>query len=41
MFYLNGTAPTIADGVTHALNLLADGTVHAWLQQHEEADYSA
>lgn len=41
MFYLNGTAPTIADGVTHALNLLADGTVHAWLQHHEEADYSA
>ena len=41
MFYLNGTAPTIADGVTHALNLLADGTVQAWLQRHEEADYSA
>ncbi|OIR44243.1 anthranilate phosphoribosyltransferase [Corynebacterium sp. NML140438] len=40
MFYLNGTAPTIADGVSHALNLLADGTVHAWLQHHEEADYS-
>ena len=41
MFYLNGSADSIADGVNHALNLLADGTVHAWLHQHEEADYSA
>lgn len=41
MFHLNGSANSIADGVNHALDLLADGTVHAWLQQHEEADYSA
>ncbi|GAA1181960.1 Anthranilate phosphoribosyltransferase [Corynebacterium glaucum] len=41
MFYLNGTTGSIAAGVDHARTLLADGTVERWLQQHEEADYSA
>ncbi|PAT07718.1 anthranilate phosphoribosyltransferase [Corynebacterium hadale] len=41
MFYLYGTTDTIADGVQHALALLADATVHTWLRRHEEADYSA
>lgn len=41
MFYLNGTTESIASGVEHARALLADGTVERWLQQHEEADYSA
>ncbi|AQQ16357.1 Anthranilate phosphoribosyltransferase [Corynebacterium glaucum] len=41
MFYLNGTTGSIAEGVDHARTLLADGTVERWLQQHEEADYSA
>ena len=40
MFYLAGIADTIADGVAHAIGLLEDGTVNAWLAHHEEADYS-
>lgn len=40
MFYLYGTEDSIGDGANRALGMLADGSVEAWLRDHEEADYS-
>ena len=41
MFYLNGTTDSIAEGVSHASQLIKEGTVAAWLTKHEEADYGS
>ena len=41
MFYLNGTTDSIAEGVSHANQLIKDGTVAAWLKKHEEANYGS
>ncbi|WP_175935892.1 anthranilate phosphoribosyltransferase [Corynebacterium sp. Marseille-P4321] len=40
MFYLYGEE-SLAAGVERAKQLLIDGSVHTWLKQHEESDYSA
>ncbi|GAA1472442.1 anthranilate phosphoribosyltransferase [Corynebacterium felinum] len=39
MFYLHGAVPTIGDGAMKARELIADGTVAAWLKKHEDSDY--
>ncbi|MDO5032220.1 anthranilate phosphoribosyltransferase [Corynebacterium sp.] len=39
MFYLNGTAETMAEGVVHARELIESGQVQEWLRTHEEANY--
>ena len=39
MFYLYGTAESIAGGVVHAKELINSGEVAAWLKKHEEANY--
>ncbi len=39
MFYLGGTAATIAEGVAHAKGLIDSGDVDRWLRTHEEAEY--
>ena len=41
MFYLNGTSDSISEGVSHANQLIKDGTVAAWLTKHEEANYGS
>ncbi|MDK8795672.1 anthranilate phosphoribosyltransferase [Corynebacterium sp. MSK041] len=41
MFYLYAMADTMAEGVTKATELLANGTVREWLAKHEGANYGA
>ena len=41
MFYLYDMADTMAEGVTKATELLANGTVREWLAKHEGANYGA
>ena len=41
MFYLYGTAESIAGGVAHAKELIDSGEVAAWLTKHEEANYGS